>query len=75
MAEIRKITLEEDGTSYEIGDKVGQRAGLFTVESLYLQTLGDDGGLNVLVVRVYVQEKVSPFVDVPFHAISRIFYS
>lgn len=79
MAEIRKITLLTetggDTGSYQIGDKLVDKNGAVTVESLYLQTLGFDENNGVMVVRVYVVERGSPFVDVPLHAISRIFYS
>lgn len=79
MAEIKRITLmnggEESTASYMVGEKLVSRDGTFTIESLYMQSIGVGDALELPVVRVYAKEKGSPFVDVPFHAISRIFYS
>lgn len=77
MADIRKITLlaGEKDSLYEIGDKLTRGGKVFTVEALYMESIGVGDALELPVVRIYVEEIGSPFVDIPYHAISRIFYS
>lgn len=76
MADIRKITLlaGERDSLYEIGNKLTRGGRVFTIESMYPTTL-DFENMEVPIVRILVVESDTAFVDIPYHAISRIFYS
>jgi len=73
MPNIRKILLL-DGSKYEIGDKLFRENVPFILESLNYQS-NFIGGLELPVIRIYVVESGSPYIDIPYHNVDSIFYS
>lgn len=73
MINIRKI-IQLDGTEYKIGDVLYRENKSFVIESLNLQCILI-GDMEFPVVRIYVVESGSPYMDIPYHAISILFYS